>query len=49
MAHQIDDVAEIVFEADALYGVVADPLTVLPAQPNRTADAGVVAIVFRKR
>ena len=40
---------EVVVKADAFDGVAADGLAVVLAQPNRTADAGVIRIIFRKR
>ena len=49
IAHQVDDVLEVVVEADALGGVGADARAVVVGQPDRPADAGVKAGIFRQR
>jgi hypothetical protein len=48
IAHQIDDVLGVVAEADPVDGVAAHRDAVLIGQPDRTADAGVIGIIFRQ-
>ena len=47
MPHQVDDVLEIVAEANAFGSVAADLLAVHSAQAHRPADAGMAMQIFR--
>ena len=48
-AHQVDDVLDVIVEADALGRIGADARAVFRRQPGRPADAGVIARIFRQR
>jgi putative transposase len=49
IAQQVEDVLDVVVEADALGREGADPRAVVVGQADRPADAGVEAVVFRER
>ena len=49
IAQQVDDILEIVGEADALDGIGAHRRAVVRGQADRPADAGVKAEIFRQR
>ena len=48
IAHQVDDVLQVVVEADALRGIGADARPVFVGQAGRPADAGMKAGIFRQ-
>ena len=49
VAQQVEDVLDVIVEADALGRIGADAGAVVLGEPDRTADAGVEAGVFRQR
>jgi len=46
VAHEVDDILEVVVEADSLGRISADACAILAVELRRTADAGVKACVF---